>query len=36
MTLIGDDFDCRWGWSKDLGPTGGGEIPRHFFIGRVA
>lgn len=32
---IGDDFDCRWGWPKGSGPTGGGEIPRPFFIGSV-
>jgi len=31
ITLIGNDFGYCWGWSKDLGPTGGGEIPRHFF-----
>jgi len=35
MTLIGDDFYCRWGWPKGSGPTGGGEIPRHFFYERA-
>jgi hypothetical protein len=34
LTSIGDDFDYRWGWPKGSGPTGGGEIPRHFLIRR--
>ena len=35
INLIGDDLGYRWGWSKESGPTGGGEIPRHFLFGSV-
>jgi len=26
-------FVICWGWSKDPGPTNGGEVPRHFLVG---